>query len=348
MFKFVCLLLGIAAANATNTKRAYTCGSNDYFTQNNGEIASHAGFDAGHNYGKNLNCIWRIEAPDGMNVELVAKAFNIEDDPACAFDYLEIFDGNSTQSPSLGKYCGGIFNPISSTQRFLTMQLITDDSTQLQGFKLFYNFTTQVIHSCHHTQFECANGKCIDMSYRCDNDDDCGDDSDEQGCTGGSNTGCAADEWRCPDRTCISRDWLCDGDDDCNDNSDELPTNCVGTASSNCGNQNISGSAGTITSPGFPSSYPSDTHCTYIVLAPPGTKSIAFKFDDQFHIEPDTTCDFDFVKISGDGMASSHGPFCGNVSPGQLTVPGDHAYVTFTSDDSDEYTGFRLDWKAIQ
>ena len=37
-------------------------------------------------------------------------------------------------------------------------------------------------------------------------------------------------------------------------------------------------------------------------------QSIAFKFDDTlFSIEPDTSCDFDFVKISGDGMASSHG-----------------------------------------
>lgn len=63
----------------------------------------------------------------------------------CSYDYLELFDGNSTSSPSLGKFCGDIFSPISTTQRFLTMQFVTDSDTQHAGFKMFYNFTTEVI-----------------------------------------------------------------------------------------------------------------------------------------------------------------------------------------------------------
>ena len=51
-------------------------------TQDNGEITSHAGFDNNHNYGKNLNCTWIIQAPVGMYVELVAESFNVEDDPS--------------------------------------------------------------------------------------------------------------------------------------------------------------------------------------------------------------------------------------------------------------------------
>lgn len=41
------------------------------------------------------------------------------------------------------------------------------------------------------------------------------------------------------------------------------------------------------------------------------------------------------------------GPYCGDVSPGQVAVPLDHAYVIFTTDDSDEFQGFILDWVAM-
>lgn len=39
--------------------------------------------------------------------------------------------------------------------------------------------------TCHESQFQCDNGKCVDAaSCRCDLEDDCGDDSDEVNCTG--------------------------------------------------------------------------------------------------------------------------------------------------------------------
>lgn len=37
---------------------------------------------------------------------------------------------------------------------------------------------------CDENQFECANSKCIPITYICDGENDCGDSSDEQECQG--------------------------------------------------------------------------------------------------------------------------------------------------------------------
>jgi len=180
-----------------------------------------------------MDCSWKIEAPEGMKVELVAKSFDIEADSTCDYDYVMLYDGRDATSTSLGKYCGSTFNPITSTGRFMTVRFVTDGDTQGTGFQLFYNFTTMDVHMCQASQFTCANGKCISGNYRCDNADDCGDDSDEQSCAGftgvtsSSTTTCASDEYNChTSEGCIPKDWLCDGDDDCGNGVDEQLGTC--------------------------------------------------------------------------------------------------------------------------
>lgn len=56
--------------------------------------------------------------------------------------------------------------------------------------------------------------------WRCDADDDCGDNSDEQNCLKESK--CKDNDFMCSDGTCITQKWRCDGDPDCGDASDEL------------------------------------------------------------------------------------------------------------------------------
>ena len=41
-----------------------------------------------------------------------------------------------------------------------------------------------IVGTCDQDEFTCGNVTCIQNTWRCDGDDDCGDQSDEEGCPG--------------------------------------------------------------------------------------------------------------------------------------------------------------------
>ncbi|XP_033335577.1 low-density lipoprotein receptor isoform X2 [Megalopta genalis] len=75
-------------------------------------------------------------------------------------------------------------------------------------------------------RFRCANDKYIPISWVCDKQDDCHDNSDEteKECKGIKT--CTETEFKCTNGRCIPRTWHCDGEHDCSDGSDENPTAC--------------------------------------------------------------------------------------------------------------------------
>ncbi|XP_047417546.1 low-density lipoprotein receptor-related protein 8 isoform X13 [Sciurus carolinensis] len=79
------------------------------------------------------------------------------------------------------------------------------------------------IKECQEHQFRCRNERCIPSVWRCDEDDDCSDNSDEDDCPKKT---CADSDFTCDNGHCIPERWKCDGEEECPDGSDESAATC--------------------------------------------------------------------------------------------------------------------------
>uniref|UniRef100_A0A672T803 CUB domain-containing protein n=1 Tax=Sinocyclocheilus grahami TaxID=75366 RepID=A0A672T803_SINGR len=95
----------------------------------------------------------------------------------------------------------------------------------------------------------------------------------------------------------------------------------------------LSASSGNVSSPNFPSLYPYNTECTWLIVVSEGS-SVLLTFH-HFELEYHTDCAYDYIKIYN-GISEDEGnllgKFCGDVSPPQFSSSWNVMSIIFHSD----------------
>lgn len=61
---------------------------------------------------------------------------DIESQPECAYDHLEVFDGRDAKAPVLGRFCGSKKpEPVLATGNRMFLRFYSDNSVQRKGFQ---------------------------------------------------------------------------------------------------------------------------------------------------------------------------------------------------------------------
>uniref|UniRef100_A0A671RXS1 Suppressor of tumorigenicity 14 protein homolog n=1 Tax=Sinocyclocheilus anshuiensis TaxID=1608454 RepID=A0A671RXS1_9TELE len=164
-------------------------------------------------YPPQTDCVWNIEVPSGKHIKVKFDKLSIHSPEqnaiSCPEDYLEINYRICGEKPPKTVYT------IKSNQA--TVRFHSDLSYVSEGFSAEFE-AFEPTNPCP-GRFQCDNDLCVSPNLQCDGYNDCGDMSDERGCT------CNETQIKCMNGFCKPSFWRCDGVNDCGDNTDE--ENCA-------------------------------------------------------------------------------------------------------------------------
>jgi len=109
----------------------------------------------------------------------------------------------------------------------------------------------------------------------------------------------------------------------------------------------FTGGKGEFHSPNYPSNYPSNTNCTWIIEGNQKDKIrltiTSFDFEKFF----DEPCKFDYLKIHENNSTGREiGTYCGNEIPKYIESKGTALWVNMITDRQDNRAGFRASWEV--
>ncbi|XP_068444105.1 procollagen C-endopeptidase enhancer b [Clinocottus analis] len=132
----VCLLVILtlgwteAQSQSNFSRPVFQCGG--HLVTDSGIVASE-GFPSP--YKPNSKCTWYITVPEGHVVMLSFRLFDMEADPTCRYDYLDVYNGHTRLVQKMGRFCG-TFRPgaVIATSNTMMLEMVSDEGTGGRGF----------------------------------------------------------------------------------------------------------------------------------------------------------------------------------------------------------------------
>ena len=82
-------------------------------------------------------CTWTIEVPPHKRIELSFKDINMKTSASCLYGFIQVLDGDSNDSPELGRFCQDILpRSIVSSKNKIVIGYQSDGNGDSRGFKL--------------------------------------------------------------------------------------------------------------------------------------------------------------------------------------------------------------------
>ncbi|XP_077993791.1 cubilin-like [Glandiceps talaboti] len=357
-----------ASVSGTGFSATYETGCGGYLDASVDGFIQSTNYPDNHN--PNMNCTWVIESPNlSDKVTLTFTHLEIEPYGECQADYILILDGNDADAPEIARLCGTtIPAAITSTGNALFVNFIADFSVQGTGFFARYTTSTSVCGADYAgvsgafnspmypnnypIETECvwtispSPGNRVLLAFSlfdiepaalCQNDYIEVRDGNDTGRLIGRYCGNTPPS----NITAVSRLWV-------KFRSDGQRTGIGFMASySMVPGGDWSGSAGQVTSPGYPNRYPTSIDVVWTITVQ-SDMMIRISFQ-AFALETSSTCRYDYLQFN-DGPTEDSAlidTFCGNIVPAPFFSTGNVLYVKFHSDFSISYTGFLFDWVAV-
>ncbi|XP_028419173.1 dorsal-ventral patterning tolloid-like protein 1 [Dendronephthya gigantea] len=91
-------------------------------------------------YPNSIDCNWTISGTNGSKILLTFTSFSLEIHLRCDYDYLDVYDGDSSNASKIGRYCGNqLPRSLTSSGSHLFIAFHSDSSEQRPGFVLNFS-----------------------------------------------------------------------------------------------------------------------------------------------------------------------------------------------------------------
>ncbi|XP_034481448.1 cubilin homolog [Drosophila innubila] len=338
--------------NVTYDSIAAECGG--YLSASNGIIASPSYYQPGLDvYYKDVECVWTIEVLDSYGIKLEYQTFNLTG--KCDESELKIFDFGTENVKRQAQYeCGA--DPYDLV--FLTKKLQLRFKVKAGSWGKFAMRYKRICGGLRIADEGYLNSRLDSNCYWI-----------IQGAEG-SKISLNINQLECPACTApagnctaglrvLNEDSAVTYYNLCREHPANLmiPSNkarieAVGivlsaqytTIDNSCGG-NITSARGTLSSPNYPESYPSNVECDWLIT-PRAGNAIELNFE-AMDIAKSEHCNVDFLEVRADRLGPLLGLYCDNILPAEPIVSTTNIWLKFRTLPGSSGNGFKLRWNYV-